>query len=60
MTATRGYAARFAKTAARYREALIQKYGAEKGKKVRYAEAFGVSPYGGELTEEMKKELFDY
>ena len=58
MAATRGYAVRFAKTAARFRKELIQKYGEEKGKKIRYAEAFGLSPYGGKLTDEIAKELF--
>ena len=59
MAATRGYAVRSAKTAARFRKELIEKYGEEKGKKIKYAEAFGLSPYGGKLTEEIKKEIFE-
>ena len=59
LAATRGYAVRFAKPAARFRKELIEKYGEEKGKKIRYAEAFGLSPYGGKLTDEIRKELFD-
>lgn len=59
LAATRGYAVRYAKPAARFRKELIEKYGEEKGKKIRYAEAFGLSPYGGKLTEEIRKELFD-
>ncbi len=59
LAATRGYAMRFAKPAARFRKELIEKYGEEKGNKIRYAEAFGLSPYGGKLTDEIRKELFD-
>ena len=58
MSASRGYAVRFAKTAARFRKELIEKYG-EKGKKIRYAEAFEVCEYGHPLTAELKKKLFD-
>ena len=36
---TRGYSVRFAKTAIRFRDKLIERYG-EEGKKIRYAEAF--------------------
>lgn len=60
MAAERGYAVQFAKTAARFRKELIEKYGEERGKKVRYAEAFQVSEYGRPLTEELKKELFPF
>ena len=54
------YAVRFAKTAARFRKELIERYGEEKGAKVRYAEAFELCPYGEPLTEEMKKLLFPF
>jgi len=57
---SRKYAVRFAKTAARFRKELIERYGAEKGAKVRYAEAFEVCPYGEPLTEETKKLLFPF
>lgn len=60
MAAKRGYAVRFAKTAARFRKELIEIYGEEKGSKIRYAEAFGICPYGSPLTEEIKKELFTF
>ncbi|MBQ4052001.1 MAG: PIG-L family deacetylase [Oscillospiraceae bacterium] len=56
--AKRGYAVRFARTAARFREELIERYGEERGAKVRFAEAFAVCEYGGRLTEEQKKQLF--
>lgn len=51
----RGYAVRFARTAARFRKNLLEVYGEEKGKKVRYAEAFAHCPYGAPLTDEMKE-----
>jgi len=60
LAATRGYAVRFAKTAARFRKELIEKYGNEKGSKVRFAEAFEVSEYGSPLTEELKAKLFPF
>lgn len=60
MAAPRGYGVRFAKPAARFRKELIEIYGEEKGSKIRYAEAFGLSPYGSPLTEEIKKELFTF
>lgn len=53
-----GYAVRFAKTAARFRNELIERYGKERGSKIRYAEAFEVSEYGAPLTDELKKKLF--
>ena len=60
MKAPRGYAVRFAKTAARFRKELIEKYGEERGSKVRYAEAYEICEYGHPLTEELKKELFPF
>lgn len=60
MAAKRGYAVRFAKTAARFRNELIEKYGKEKGSKIRYAESFEVCEYGSPLTEELKKKLFPF
>ena len=60
MNAGRGYAVRFAKPAARFRKELIEKYGEEKGRKIRYAEAFEVSEYGNPMTEEVYNELFSF
>ena len=60
MNAKRGYAVRFAKTAARFRKELIAKYGEERGSKIRYAETFEVCDYGAPLTEELKKALFPF
>ena len=60
MSAKRGYAVRYAKTAARFREELIKRYGEDRGSKVRYAEAFEVCEYGGTLTEELKEKFFNF
>ena len=46
-----------AKTAARFREELIARYG-EKGKTIRFAEAFQLSEYGKQLTAEELNLLF--
>ena len=55
-----GYAVRFAKTAARFRNELIKRYGEDKGAKIRYAEAFELCPYGGQPNEKFNSELFGY
>lgn len=55
----RGYAVRFAKTAARFRRELIEKYGEEKGSKIRFAEAFGLSEYGAQPDAAFEKALFE-
>jgi len=43
-----------------YREKLIELYGAEKGSKVRYCEAFQDSGYGTRLTKENMKRYFPF
>lgn len=58
MAARRGYAVRFAKTAARFRKELIERYGEERGSKIRYAEAFMLCEYGEPLTDELKEKFF--
>ena len=60
MNAGRGYAVRYAKTAARFRNELIERYGKEKGARVRYAEAFEVSEYGTQPSKELEKALFGF
>jgi LmbE family N-acetylglucosaminyl deacetylase len=42
------------------RQKLIEKYGAGRGAKVHYAEAFEACEYGSPLTEEAKKRLFPF
>lgn len=60
MAATRGYAVQSAQVAVRFRKELIDKYGSEKGSKVRFAEAFMLSEYGTQMTVESKKVLFPF
>lgn len=60
MAAKRGYAVRYAKTAARFRKELIEHYGEERGSKVRFAEAFELCEYGRQPDAEFVKELFEY
>lgn len=60
MSASRGYAVRFAKTAARFRRELIEKYGEERGCRVRYAEAFELSEYGRQPSKAMADKLFGF
>lgn len=60
MAATRGWAVRFAKTAARFRGELIERYGAERGSRVRYAEAFELCEYGEMPTPELERELLSF
>ncbi|MBR6766118.1 MAG: PIG-L family deacetylase [Clostridia bacterium] len=60
MAASRGYAVRFAKTAARFRNELIERYGEERGSRVRFAEAFELCDYGEKPSEELNKQLFGF
>lgn len=60
MKGTRGYLVRYAKVAARFRKELIERYGEEKGSKVRFAEAFEISEYGGKVTPEIKEKLLSF
>ena len=53
-----GWEVRFAKTAARHRAALIAKYGEERGRKIRYAEAFQICEYGEQPDEEFLNKAF--
>ena len=57
MALKRGYAVRYAKTAARFRKELIKTYGKKRGKQIRFAEAYQVCEYGSPMTEEIKKIL---
>ena len=60
MSASRGYAVRFAKTAARFRRELVAKYGAERASRVRYAEAFELSEYGKQPDTTLAETLFGF
>lgn len=50
---------RFAKSAAKFRDKLIAKYGEERGRKIRYAEVFQLCEYGTQPTKEFEAALFD-
>ncbi|MGB9689834.1 PIG-L deacetylase family protein [Thermogutta sp.] len=51
---------RFAQIADKCRDRLIELYGPEKGKAVKYAEAFEVCEYGRQPTEQEIRELFPF
>lgn len=55
VAAKRGYMPRFAKPAARFRKELIERYGKERGSKVRFAEAYEVCEYGNPITPEIEE-----
>jgi len=46
--------------AAPWREALVRRYGAERGAQVRYAEAFIPCAYGPRMTPELQRKLFPF
>jgi len=54
------FKARFASTANRFRDKLIELYGEEKGKQVRYAEAFEICEYGRQPSAEEIRRLFPF
>jgi LmbE family N-acetylglucosaminyl deacetylase len=49
---------RNAEVAERYRSRLIELYGEEKGRKIKYAEAFELCQYGSQVSTEELKKLF--
>jgi LmbE family N-acetylglucosaminyl deacetylase len=51
---------RDADVADQYRDALVAAYGPEKGKKVKYAEAFEVCEYGRRVNTDLIKKLFPF
>lgn len=54
------FSRRFAAVADRCRDKLIELYGREKGKKVRYAEAFEICEYGKQPSKEELRRLFPF
>jgi LmbE family N-acetylglucosaminyl deacetylase len=55
-----GFERRFAGVADRYRDKLVELYGEERGRRVRFAEAFEVCEYGRQPTAEELRELFPF
>ena len=60
LAAGRGYAVRFARVAARFRQELIARYGEERGRRVRFAEAFELCEYGRQPTDAEVRALFAF
>ena len=54
------FASRAESVADMYRAKLIELYGEEKGKKIRYAEAFELCEYGGRASPEKLKQIFPF
>jgi len=54
------FARRAESVADKYRAKLIELYGEEKGKKIRYAEAFELCEYGGQASPDKLKQLFPF
>lgn len=54
------FRARFASIADRFRDRLIELYGEEKGKQVRYAEAFEICEYGRQPSADQLRRLFPF
>jgi hypothetical protein len=54
------WASHFASTADRFRSRLVEWYGAERGAKVRNAEAFEICEYGRQPTSEEIRQLFPF
>jgi LmbE family N-acetylglucosaminyl deacetylase len=54
------HGARYAAVANQYRDALVRRYGPERGKAVRYAEAFEICEYGRQPSQEELKKLFPF
>ena len=50
--------ARFAGVADRFRDRLVERYGTERGAKIRYAEVFEISEYGRQPHAELVEALF--
>ncbi|WP_436925623.1 PIG-L deacetylase family protein [Halosimplex amylolyticum] len=44
----------------RFRDRLVDRYGEQRGTEIDYLEAFEVSEYGGELTDELAEDLFSF
>jgi hypothetical protein len=53
-------ARRYAGSANHYRDALVKYYGQERGKNIRYAQAFEICEYGRRPSAEELKQLFPF
>jgi N-acetylglucosamine malate deacetylase 1 len=55
-----GWSTRNAAEANRFRDELVKRYGAEKGKAVQYAEAFEICEYGRQPSAEELAQMFPF
>ena len=55
-----GVAARLSRQADRFRDLLMKSYGPERGRNVKYAEAFEACEYGAPLDERARALLFPF
>jgi LmbE family N-acetylglucosaminyl deacetylase len=53
-------AKRYAGAADRYRDALVKFYGEDRGRKIRYAQAFEVCEYGEQPSQDQLKQMFPF
>jgi LmbE family N-acetylglucosaminyl deacetylase len=58
--AEKAHGARYSAVADLYRDQLVKRYGAAKGKTVRYAEAFEICEYGRQPTDDEIRKLFPF
>ena len=56
----RRFDGRFASTANRFREQLLDWYGPDRGKQIKYAEAFEICEYGRRPSKQEIKKLFPF
>lgn len=54
------FGTRFASTAERFRDMLVKELGEERGRDVKYAEAFELCEYGSQPTDDELKDLFPF
>jgi LmbE family N-acetylglucosaminyl deacetylase len=56
----RDLAQRYSSAAERYRDVLVKYYGADRGKAIKFAQAFEICEYGRRPTQEELKQLFPF
>ncbi len=54
------WARRYSREADNFRDTLIKFYGEERGKKIRYAQAFEICEYGRQPSQSELKQLFPF
>ena len=54
----KGLADKYAKEADQYRDTLIEYYGEDKGRRIKYAQAFEICEYGRQPSKDDMKQMF--